>query len=255
MTHPAKTTKMVVANFKTQVSYASSKAYIKSLSTLLAAGGKKKEASFDNIVICPPFPYLHLFKESDLLSHNIKLGAQDCSSCAGLPLTGDITPSMLKDFQVSHVVLGHSERLLHLKEAKRLIKKKVETALHAGLTPILCVGEPSWVKEAGTTDAYLTNQLTAMLPATCSKITLAYEPLWAVGTGKTPDPSTLESVLKHLRHYATLRGMTCTLLYGGSVDAKNCGAFFNLEELDGVLVGKASLKPDALLAMARQGRL
>lgn len=234
--------KIIVANFKTTKRRAFFQHYLEELKGL--------KQPFRQVVLCPPAPYFYLFQPFIENNPAFVLGAQDSSSVSDKPLTGDITPLMLQDYAISHVILGHSERCMHLKEAKGVIQKKIVQALAHQLKPIVCVGEPLDIKEAQKTHAYLINQLASLLPAHCPQVIIAYEPLWAIGTGKTPKAEEVQEVAQHIKDYATLKNIDVTVLYGGSVQEKNSQDFLALPAVDGLLVGSAALDPKALCKIA-----
>jgi triosephosphate isomerase (TIM) len=184
------------------------------------------------------------------------LGGQDCATEPSGAFTGDISAAMLKDAGASYVIVGHSERRTHHHETDELVRAKAEAALKAGLTPIVCVGETQAQREAGEQAAVVVRQLRGSLPpeATSETVVVAYEPIWAIGTGVTPTPKDIAAVHNGIRALlADVFGARCgkiRLLYGGSVKPSNCRELLTLDNVDGALIGGASLKASEFLAIA-----
>jgi len=208
-------------------------------------------------VLCPPFVSLAAVGKV-LQGSSVKLGAQNMYFEAKGAYTGEVSPAMLKGL-VEFVILGHSERRLYFKETDRLINKKVRAALDFGLKPILCVGERLEENEAGKTEQVLTRQLEGSLAgiAPAAELTVAYEPVWAIGTGKAATGLAAARSIKFVRDVlARLWDGDTTqrvrLLYGGSVTRSNIAEFLSQREIDGALVGGASLKIDDFPGIAAQ---
>ena len=178
----------------------------------------------------------------------LRLGGQDCHQDASGAHTGDISAAMLKDAGATYVILGHSERRADHAESDALVKAKAEAALTAGLVAIVCIGETEAQRDAGTTLAVIGSQLDHSVPdhATAATLVVAYEPVWAIGTGRTPTIAQIAEVHAFLRgRLETLIGAEAAgvrLLYGGSVKPSNATEIFNVPHVDGALVGGASLK-------------
>jgi triosephosphate isomerase (TIM) len=178
----------------------------------------------------------------------LAIGGQDCHPKASGAHTGDISAPMLKDAGASHVILGHSERRADHGETDALVKAKAEAALAAGLVAVVCIGETEAERDAGQTLAVIGSQLDGSLPAgaTAANLVIAYEPVWAIGTGRTPTLAEIAEVHAFLR--GRLRGLIGSaadgvrLLYGGSVKPSNAAEIFAVPDVDGALVGGASLK-------------
>jgi triosephosphate isomerase (TIM) len=188
--------------------------------------------------ICPPATLMTVVGQ--LLWHgSLLLGGQDCSSAPSGAHTGDISAEMLKDAGCQMVIVGHSERRHDHGESDALVRAKAEAALAAGLMPILCIGETEAQWTAGETLATLDRQLAGSLPQDigADELIIAYEPVWAIGTGRTPSLADIARTHAHLRARVGKRA----LLYGGSVKAKNAGEILALDNVDGALVGGASL--------------
>jgi triosephosphate isomerase len=179
----------------------------------------------------------------------IMLGGQDCHPAESGAYTGSISAAMLKDAGATAVILGHSERRHGLGEDDALVKAKAATALAAGLVVVLCIGETEEEYLAGERDAVLARQLDGSLPegGTADTLVVAYEPVWAIGTGRTPSLAEIDETHRHLRQMLTERtaeGAKMALLYGGSVKADNAADIMTLADVDGALVGGASLDAD-----------
>ncbi len=204
-----------------------------------------------DIVICPPATLIH--RAADLvLGRAVSIGAQDCHAEDAGAHTGDISAPMLRDAGATTVILGHSERRADHGETDAAIRAKTHAALRAGLLPILCVGETLAQREAGETLGILSTQLALSLPdeARDHAIVIAYEPVWAIGSGLTPDPDQISAVHAHIRaemsaRFGTEMAGATRILYGGSVKPANAASIFAAPDVDGALVGGASLRePD-----------
>ena len=199
------------------------------------------------MLLCPPAPLLD--RMHDVASGTqLKLGGQDCHAEASGAFTGDISAAMLADAGATHVILGHSERRAMHGESDALVLAKAEAAIAAGLTAIICVGETERQRDAGATLDVIGAQLLNSLPAssTSANTVIAYEPVWAIGTGRTPTLAEIADVHLFLRARLTSRmgadALEVRLLYGGSVKPANAVEIFALTNVDGALIGGASLK-------------
>ena len=199
------------------------------------------------MLLCPPAALLT--RMQDLAAGTqLRLGGQDCHAEANGAFTGDISATMLADAGATHVILGHSERRALHHESDDLVLAKAESAYAAGLTAIICVGETERQRDAGATLDVIGAQLLGSLPAgaTTANTVIAYEPVWAIGTGRTPTLAEIADVHLFLRARLTARtgadAMTVRLLYGGSVKPSNAAEIFAVANVDGALVGGASLK-------------
>lgn len=199
------------------------------------------------MLLCPPATLISAMA-ARAKGTAVMVGAQDCHAKASGAHTGDISAAMLLDAGASHVILGHSERRADHGEGSELVRAKAEAALAAGLIAIVCLGETEAERDAGATLAVIGAQLDASLPAgaTAATLVIAYEPVWAIGTGRTPTLDQITEVHSFLR--ARLSGLIgaeaagTRLLYGGSVKPSNAAEIFALADVDGALVGGASLK-------------
>lgn len=210
------------------------------------------------LVLCPPFVYLEAVGQV-LRDTRVALGAQNVYPQTSGAFTGEISPAMLADLGCRYVIIGHSERRQLLGETDEFICNKVLAALQAGLQPILCVGELLAERERGETRAVVTRQLVQALgglPAEqLSRLVLAYEPVWAIGTGRVATAAQAEEVQADLRNtlgsrYNAAAAEEVRILYGGSVKADNAAELLAQPDVDGALVGGASLKADEFLRIA-----
>jgi triosephosphate isomerase (TIM) len=200
------------------------------------------------IVLCPPATLLGAMAAS-LAGSAVRVGGQDCHAKASGAHTGDISAPMLADVGASYVIVGHSERRADHAESSAQVAAKAQAAHAAGLTAIICLGESEVQRDAGDTLDVVLGQLRDSLPAsaTLTNTIIAYEPIWAIGTGRTPTLEQIAEVHNALR--AALPDAGIPLLYGGSVKPDNASAIFGLTNVDGALVGGASLKADDFSAI------
>jgi len=213
----------------------------------------------DNVekVLCPPFISLAAVGEL-IKGSSIKLGAQNLYFAEKGAYTGEISPLMLTEL-CEFVIIGHSERRQYFNETDEIINKKVQAALKVGLKPILCIGERLEQNEAGLTTEVVTKQLRSALVGIddLSKMIIAYEPIWAIGTGRAATGEQANQTISLIRRtisklYGERVAQDLRLLYGGSVTADNATEFMQQPEIDGALVGGASLKADQFLSIVRQ---
>jgi triosephosphate isomerase len=208
------------------------------------------------VAVCPPFPYLADTVLS-LQGSAVAWGAQDCSVHEPGAFTGEVAAVMLAEFGCRYAIVGHSERRAMHAESDQLVADKAKLALAHGLTPIVCVGETLAEREAGRTDEVVKRQLSAVIHtlAHCiSQVVVAYEPVWAIGTGKTASPEQAQVVHALLRTQLTAASQKAgemKILYGGSVKPGNAAALFALPDVDGGLIGGASLKAADFIAICR----
>ena len=206
------------------------------------------------VLICPPFPYL-IPTAQQLTGSRLRLGAQDCHAAASGAHTGDVAAAMLRDAGCSHVILGHSERRADHGEASATVAAKAQAAQAAGLTAIVCIGETEAERGAGRTLQIVENQLLQSIPegSTAANLVVAYEPVWAIGTGKTPTAADVETVHRHIRKLLAAKlaeGARVRILYGGSVKPGNAVELMAVPEVNGALVGGASLKAEDFWTIA-----
>jgi triosephosphate isomerase len=242
-------TKLVVGNWKMNGSRSANAAL---LAELLAM----HSAWHCDVAVCPPAPYLPQLGEL-LAGSAIAWGAQDCSAHEPGAYTGEVAASMLEEFSCRYVIVGHSERRALHAETDQIVADKAKTALAHKLTPIVCVGETLAQREAGETESVVKRQLSVVIHtlAHCiSQVVVAYEPVWAIGTGLTASPEQAQAVHAMLRaqlHAATEKADGMRILYGGSVKADNAAALFAQPDIDGGLIGGASLKAADFAAICR----
>ena len=226
----------------------------------LVAGIIEGAPAADNVslLVCPPFPYLASVA-SQLQGSAVELGAQNVSEHEAGAYTGEVAPAMLRDVGCRYVIVGHSERRALYGESSVQVAEKMAAALGAGLVPILCVGEMLEEREAGRTEAVVGKQLAAAVErngiAAFKGAVIAYEPVWAIGTGKTATPEQAQDVHRYIRSGLAEQDAsvaeTVQILYGGSVKGDNAAGLFGMPDIDGGLIGGASLKAADFLAIAR----
>jgi triosephosphate isomerase len=198
-----------------------------------------------DVLLCPPATLVARMADR---ADAVLVGGQDCHIAASGAHTGDISAVMLKDAGASHVILGHSERRADHGETDHIVAAKAASAWREGLIAVICVGETLQEREGGTTLSVVESQLAGSVPdgATADNCVIAYEPVWAIGTGKVPTTDQIAEVHAHIRACLSDRIGTeareISLLYGGSVKASNAGEIFAVPDVDGALVGGASLK-------------
>ncbi len=211
-----------------------------------------------DILIAPPFPYLYPINLV-LRDSRLYLGAQNMHWEKTGAFTGEVSGLMLKDVGCTHVIIGHSERRIIFQETDSQIAKKVDLALEIGLYPILCVGEKLEQREGGQTFTVVKTQLEGAIgnrDDIPDSFVIAYEPVWAIGTGRTATPSQAQEVHSFIREwlkqkFGEEKAFAVRILYGGSVKPENIKDLMSEEDIDGVLVGGASLKPDSFLKIIR----
>jgi triosephosphate isomerase len=208
--------------------------------------------------VCVPFPYLFQAQQS-LAAGPVAWGAQNLSQHEKGAYTGEVSAAMLAEFGCTYAIVGHSERRTLYSEDDDTVAAKFGAALGAGLTPILCVGETLAQREAGQTEPVVAAQLDAVVQrfgaAALGKAVLAYEPVWAIGTGRNASPEQAQAVHRFLRDRVAAGDVAVaaalTILYGGSVKAANAAELFAMPDIDGGLIGGASLVADEFLAICR----
>ena len=212
------------------------------------------------VVVCAPFPYLSQVEA--LITHSqVKLGAQNLNTNSSGAFTGEVSANMIKDFGARHVIVGHSERRSLYGETSSLVAEKVKAALDNDLTPLLCVGESLEQREAGETETVVAEQINAVIElvgiGAFRDIIIAYEPVWAIGTGKTASPEQAQAVHLFIR---SLLGesnesiaQSTPILYGGSMNAGNANELISCADIDGGLIGGAALKAEDFLQICKAG--
>ena len=209
------------------------------------------------LLICPPFPYLGAIA-AKLSGTGIALGAQNVSQHEAGAYTGETAPSMLIDVGCKYVLVGHSERRAIMGESSEMVAAKFQAAQDAGLIPVLCIGETQAERESKQTEAVVDEQLNAVIEGSgieaLQNAVIAYEPVWAIGTGLTATPEQAQDVHRHIRGVLAGRNQDVAdgirILYGGSVKGDNAAGLFSKPDIDGGLIGGASLKSADFLAIA-----
>ena len=219
-----------------------------------ALGEAAKEIAGADMVICPPALYLEAAGVA-VKGSSVSLGAQDCHTTESGAHTGDISANMLADIGCTFVIVGHSERRADHGESDVLVKAKAEAARAAGLTPIVCVGETEAERDAGKALEVVESQIRGSVPPGLdgSTLVVAYEPVWAIGTGRTPTVADVEAMHAHMRKVMadlSSDAENVRLLYGGSVKPGNAKELMGVTNVDGALVGGASLKAEDFIAIA-----
>lgn len=212
-----------------------------------------------DVAVCVPYPYLGDTAVS-LAGSDLRWGAQDCSAHEQGAYTGEVSVPMLAEFGCRYVIVGHSERRAYHSESDQLVADKAKSALARGLTPIVCVGETLAQRESGETDSVVKRQLSAVIHTLghcVGEMVVAYEPVWAIGTGLTATPEQAQAVHALLRaqlQAATPKAEAMTLLYGGSVKPDNAATLFAQRDIDGGLIGGAALKAADFVSICRAAK-
>lgn len=236
---------IAAANWKMNLDLAQAQSL---LDALLAKSGQLTKDQW--IVFGVPFPYLTMAVDRIKGKPNTAVAAQNCYSKKAGAFTGEVSAEMLKSISVSHVILGHSERRELFSESNAFLAEKLNMALECGLTPIFCCGEPLSIREAETQNDFVEQQLKESLFHLTAdqllKVVIAYEPIWAIGTGRTASSAQAQEMHAHLRlvlanKYGQAIADQISILYGGSVKAGNAAELFACQDVDGGLVGGASL--------------
>jgi triosephosphate isomerase len=222
----------------------------------MLAGAPQVAAKAD-LLVCPPATLVAAFAEKAKDLKSLAVGGQDCHPKASGAHTGDISAEMLADAGASAIIVGHSERRADHGESDALVRQKAEAAWRAGLVAIVCIGETQAQRDGGQTLDICGGQLTGSLPdrATAANLVVAYEPVWAIGTGLTPTVGDIEQVHRFIRDSLVTRfkgeGAKIRILYGGSVKPSNAAELMAVANVNGALVGGASLKASDFLAIAQ----
>jgi triosephosphate isomerase len=240
--------KLVVGNWKMNGGLAANAALLSEIAT-----GWKPSPGRD-LAVCVPYPYLSQ-AQAALGGTPIHWGAQDVSEHEAGAYTGEVSAGMLAEFGCRYAIVGHSERRQHFGDTDAIVAAKARAVLAAGITPIVCVGETLAERERRATETVVLRQLDAVLSHLgngAARLVIAYEPVWAIGTGRTASPAEAQAVHATLRARLGEAGaVDVSVLYGGSVKADNAAALFAMADIDGGLIGGASLKAAEFLAIAR----
>jgi triosephosphate isomerase len=217
-----------------------------------------------SIIVTPPFPFLSAVGSAISSRKDMHLAAQNCHDQKSGAYTGEVSTDMLQSLGVSHVLVGHSERRQYFGESHALLAQKIDAALAAGITPIFCCGEPLDIRESDTHVAHVSTQIAESLfhlsAEAFAKIVIAYEPVWAIGTGKTASAQQAQDMHAALRNFIAAKygdnlAQATPILYGGSCNAQNAATLFAQADIDGGLIGGASLKVadfKAIIEVAQQ---
>lgn len=245
--------KLIIGNFKMNTTPSEFKNYAMTLAT-------KTKKSKNDIVICPPFTHLAVAKEF-LNGSNVAYGAQNICEEEKGAFTGEISASMIKDLGASYVLIGHSERRAKFKETDRIINKKIKTALANGLKVVLCVGESLSVRQSKQAGSFVKKQLDDDLKGIyeneLDSVVVAYEPVWAIGTGKVATIKDIEKMAEIIRkeiefNYSIKASQNLTIIYGGSLNLKNYKKVISCDSINGALIGGASLDCDGFTQIANE---
>ncbi|MDR3288121.1 MAG: triose-phosphate isomerase [Peptococcaceae bacterium] len=251
----AKRRKIIAGNWKMNKTAPEARAYTAAFQKALG------EAPGVEVVVCAPYPLLPVLKQ-ELVASAIQLGAQNMFWAVEGAYTGEVSAAMLLETGCTYVILGHSERRELLQETDEMIARKIKAALTAGLTPILCVGENLAQREENkaldVVRGQIQQDLSGLSAAEIARIVVAYEPIWAIGTGRTASSEDAQEMCAGIRSVvAALSGPAAAvlpILYGGSVKAENIAELMRREDIDGALVGGASLDPQGFAALVQQAR-
>ena len=212
------------------------------------------------VIVCAPFPYLALV-DSLIDGSSLMLGAQNLNVNSSGAFTGEVSAEMIKDFGVKHVIVGHSERRSLYGETSEIVAEKTKAAIDSGLTPLLCLGESLDQRESGKTESVISEQLTKVIDLVgieaFKNIIIAYEPVWAIGTGMTATPEQAQAVHMYIRALLATSNQDIAektpILYGGSMNAGNAAELISRPDIDGGLIGGAALKAEDFLKICKAG--
>jgi triosephosphate isomerase len=241
---------LIAGNWKMNGSRAQTEALVQDLKGRLAS----KPGIAADLLVCPPAPYV-VQVAALTAGSGLAVGGQDCHAKQSGAHTGDVSAAMLADAGCRYVIVGHSERRADHGEGSELVAAKAKAAHEAGLIAIVCVGETEAERDRGATLDVISSQLEGSVPADAeaANLVIAYEPVWAIGTGRTPTPEDVATVHAHIRGLLEAwfkDGAEIRILYGGSVKGSNAGTLMHVPEVNGALVGGASLKAEEFWAIA-----
>ena len=249
---------LVAGNWKMNLTYPAALALVGEITASLADA--PAGAAHPIVVVCPPFPFLAGVGEKLPQGSSLHLGAQNCHQKESGAFTGEVSAPMLASVGCEYVILGHSERRQYFREDDELLSQKLKTALAIGLKPIFCVGESLDTREADETFDYIAKQLKDGLfhlsNEEFAQVVIAYEPIWAIGTGKTATSAQAQEVHAFVREqvaraYTAEAALNVSILYGGSANAQNARELFGQPDVDGGLIGGASLKAKDFVEIIR----
>lgn len=250
--------KIVAGNWKMNKTAAEAEALAAELKTILA----DEFRGDSEVLICVPFPFLAAVS-AVVKGSVVKVGAQNCSEHDSGAYTGEVSVPMLKSLDIPYVIIGHSERRQYFSESGKQLAAKVDAALRHGLVPVFCCGEPLEIREAGTHEQLVRQQVAESLfhltPEQIARVVIAYEPVWAIGTGKTATAAQAQDMHAVIRRelaekYGQPTADGISILYGGSVKSDNAAELFSCPDVDGGLVGGASLKAREFAEIVKASR-
>lgn len=242
--------KIVAGNWKMNKTFSESVALVKEILSLLESKNLPSSASSE-VIIIPPFPYIHICAELIKNHEQVFTGAQNCYTENSGAYTGEVSASMIQSLGAKYVILGHSERRALFNETNEFLNKKLQTVLSDHLTPIFCIGETLSERESEFHFDVIKQQISSTLfnlsEAEIKNTIIAYEPVWAIGTGKTASPEQAEEIHRFIRALLSEKfgeniSEDISILYGGSCNAQNAKQLFSMADIDGGLIGGASLK-------------
>lgn len=248
------TKKLIVGNWKMNGSLDDAKRLIADiLNTIYGMPETLEKCDF---LVCPPFIHIPAVRHAITTVDTVVFGGQDCSASTNGAYTGDVSAEMLKDSKCSYVIAGHSERRKNHGESDETVAQKVRNIHAAGMIAIVCVGETEAQRDQGQQESVVAQQLSKSLPdcTTLENTVIAYEPVWAIGTGKTPTMDAIQAMHAFIRKALAGQvqgGEQMRVLYGGSVDPANAGEILACKDVDGCLIGGASLKAESYIAIAQ----
>ena len=249
--------KIVAGNWKMNLSFDEAQNLVDDILDRL---DEKGEMSCE-IIICPPYPYLELLTDFEYDEQRFNVGAQNCSAYDKGAYTGEVSARMLKSIDVDYCIIGHSERRKYFGETNEILAEKINRLIENGMSPIYCVGEVLEEREAGRHFEVVKEQLEKglfHLDGECIyDVVIAYEPVWAIGTGKTATPEQAQEMHAYIRslikeHYDEATADEIRILYGGSCNEKNATVLFSQPDVDGGLIGGASLKAEDFVSICVQ---
>ena len=231
-----------------------------SVNTLIEGILSGMNEACSEVIVCAPFPYLSQV-ESLIQGSSLMLGAQNLNVNSAGAYTGEVSADMIKDFGAQHVIVGHSERRSLYAETNAIVAEKTKAAIDAGLTPLLCVGESLEDRESGNTEAIVEEQINAVIDLigieSFDQVIIAYEPVWAIGTGLTATPEQAQAVHLFIRNLladsSEKIAQRTPILYGGSMNAGNAADLISCSDIDGGLIGGAALKAEDFLQICKAG--
>ena len=245
--------KIIIGNFKMNTKPSEFKSYAMTLAT-------KTKGTKNDVIVCVPYTHLETAKEI-LTESVVEFGAQNISEEIKGAFTGEISAEMIKDLGATYTIIGHSERRAKFRETDRLVNKKIKTALANGLKVVICVGETLQTRQNKQASAFVKKQLDDVLKGIyeneLDSVVIAYEPIWAVGTGKVATPKDIQKMVELIRKeienlYSEKAGKNINVVYGGSINLSNYKKIISIDQINGALIGGACLDVDGFSAICRE---